>query len=100
MVTPSEALANIADRADWLDVYDQVTPHGAAVVLHQLNGHQPGLTYPAGDFTRKLIDAACQADPDNLRKLRRVFPDVCGAVFLYKQHDDGVALLLAKLGVE
>jgi hypothetical protein len=65
-------------------------PHIAAHVLYQFGDE---LGYPAGGFTRDLIQLMTRADSTNLARLTNAFPDYGMAVRLAKNTDGGMALL-------
>lgn len=64
--------------------------HCAAVVLHWAG--QPG-GYPPGSFVGKLLDAFGAADPENFALLTSAYPNLGGAMGIYKQMTDGIAVL-------
>lgn len=85
--------ARTADsETDWR--YDFA--EGARAVLVETGYVQSGRP---GGFVRALIEALMNADATNRALLSAGFPALAGAVVLYKDHADGVAILQRLAGV-
>jgi hypothetical protein len=66
----------------------------AANVLTHFEGVTWGMWWPAGGYNQAVIDAACQADQWNLRRLVRAHPELVTAVWLWKEVPGGREFLL------
>ncbi len=58
--------------------------------LLSITGSTGTLTLPPGDFRRHLIEAALRADVVNIRLLAHGYPELVGAVLVYKAVENGL----------